>query len=139
MRKSAKLANTEASERRSALNIRVADLVQVTAYHPDKRTVDVKPMVQREIAGAYVSPPPILSVKVAAIPYKITVDVTVDGKTGTGTGTAEPDIKAGDMGVVLYLDLDSDHAIMAGEESPPNSSRIHSGDDAIFVGVVTPG
>ena len=139
MRKSAKLANTEASERRSALNIRVADLVQVTAYHPDRRTVDVKPLVQREIAGAYVSPPPILSVKVAAIPYKITVDVTVDGKTGTGTGTAEPDIKAGDMGVVLYLDLDSDHAIMAGEESPPNSSRIHSGDDAIFVGMVTPG
>lgn len=139
MRKSAKLANTEASERRSALNIRVADLVQVTAYHPDRRTVDVKPLVQREIAGAYVSPPPILSVKVAAIPYKITVDVTVDGKTGTGTGTAEPDIKAGDMGVVIYLDLDSDHAIMAGEESPPNSSRIHSGDDAIFVGVVTPG
>lgn len=139
MRKSAKLANTEASERRSALNIRVADLVQVTAYHPDRRTVDVKPLVQREIAGAYVSPPPILSVKVAAIPYKITVDVTVDGKTGTGTGTAGPDIKAGDMGVVIYLDLDSDHAIMAGEESPPNSSRIHSGDDAIFVGVVTPG
>ena len=131
MRKAAELAYAEAKERQDALKIRVADLVSVTAFNAAKMTVNVKPLVQREIAGTYVSPPPILAVKVAQIPLKI----TVEGKTATVT----PDIKPGDIGIVVYLDLDSDNAAMTGAESQPNSSRVHSVDDAVFVGVIVPG
>lgn len=131
MRKPADVANAQANERRTSLNIRVADLVSVLAFHADKMTVDVKPLVKREISGVYVSPPPILAVKVARIPLV----VTVDGEEAV----VVPDIKTGDIGVVAYLDLDSDNAVMTGTESQPNSSRIHSGDDAVFIGVITPG
>lgn len=132
MRKSADVANAQANERRTSLNIRVADLVSVLAFHADKMTVDVKPLVKRGIiSGVYVSPPPILAVKVARIPLV----VTVDGEEAA----VVPDIKTGDIGVVVYLDLDSDNAVMTGTESQPNSSRIHSGDDAVFIGVITPG
>lgn len=131
MRKSAELANREANERRAALKMRVADLVSVTSFDAEKMTVNAKPLVKREIDGTYVSPPPILSVKVARIPLKI----TVEGKEAA----VAPDIKPGDIGVVLYLDLDSDNAIMTGTESQPNSSRVHSGDDAVFIGKIMPG
>lgn len=131
MRKSAELLLAEANERRVALKTRVADLVAVTAFHSDSMTVDVKPLVKREVAGAYVSPPPILAVKVARIPLKVTV--------GGESAVVRPDINPGDIGVVVYLDLDSDQSIMTGAESQPNSCRIHSGDDAIFIGVITPG
>lgn len=131
MRKAPDLANAEANERRISLKIRVADLVSVMAFDAKKMTVDVKPLVKREISGACVSPPPILAVKVARIPLK----VTVDGKEAS----VEPVIKAGDIGAVVYLDLDSDNSLLTGSESKPNSSRLHSGDDAVFVGVITPG
>lgn len=127
MNKDRELSNIEANEHRLLQNIKVADIVQVTAFHEDKMTVDVKPLVKREISGTYVSPPPILSVKVAYIPM-VAEDVEI-----------KPDIKAGDIGAVVYLDLDSDGAITAGAESQPVSVRLHSGDDAIFVGVLMPG
>lgn len=127
MRKDRELSNIEANERRLLQNIKVADLVRVTAFDKDKMTVDVKPLVKREISGTYVSPPPILAVKIAYIPM-VADDVNI-----------KPDIKAGDMGVVVYLDLDSDGAISSGSESPPTSVRLHSGDDAVFVGVLMPG
>ncbi|WP_313152061.1 Gp138 family membrane-puncturing spike protein [Lacrimispora sp.] len=127
MRKDRELSNIEANERRLLQNIKVADLVQVTAFNKDKMTVDVKPLVKREISGAYVSPPPILSVKIAYVPM-VAKDVEI-----------KPDIKAGDIGAVVYLDLDSDGAISSGSESQPVSVRLHSGDDAVFVGVIASG
>ena len=78
MRKSADLLNREASERRNLLRIRCADLVRVTAFNQGAMTVDVKPLVKREISGTYVSPPPVLGVKVANIP----MEVEVEGKKG---------------------------------------------------------
>ncbi|MTK05705.1 MAG: hypothetical protein F8N38_01265 [Hungatella sp.] len=127
MRKDRELSNIEANERRILQNIKVADLVQVTAFNKDKMTVDVKPLVKRNISGTYVSPPPILSVKVVYVPM-VADDVVL-----------KPNIRAGDLGVVVYLDLDSDSAISSGAESQPTSIRLHSGDDAVFVGVLTPG
>jgi len=127
MRKDRELSNIEANERRILQNIKVADLVQVTAFNKDKMTVDVKPLVKRNISGTYVSPPPILSVKVVYVPM-VADDVVL-----------KPNIRAGDLGVVVYLDLDSDSAISSGAESQPTSVRLHSGDDAVFVGVLTPG
>lgn len=126
MRKDRELSNIEANERRILQYIKVADLVQVTAFNKDKMTVDVKPLVKRNISGTYVSPPPILSVKVVYVPM-VADDVVL-----------KPNIRAGDLGVVVYLDLDSDSAISSGAESQPTSVRLHSGDDAVFVGVLTP-
>ena len=131
MRKSAELLLAEANERRVALKTRVADLVAVTAFHSDSMTVDVKPLVKREVAGAYVSPPTVTFNGILA---------TFTARIGGGeSAVVRPDINPGDIGVVVYLDLDSDQSIMTGAESQPNSCRIHSGDDAIFIGVITPG
>jgi len=127
MQKGRELSNAEANERRLLQKIKVAELVQVTAFNEDKMMVDVQPLVKREISGTYVSPPPILSVKVAYVPM-IAEDVEI-----------KPNIKAGDIGTVVYLDLDSDNSISSGEESHPTSVRLHSGDDAVFVGVIIPG
>ena len=139
MRKSNVLSHAEANERRMLSQIRVAELVQAIAVHNDSMTVDVKPLVKRGIGGTYASPPPVLGVKIAYIPHIVSVTVTVDGKTGTGTGTVRPDVRTGDVGVIVYLDRDSDASQISGEESEPNSTRLHSGDDAVFVGAVFPG
>lgn len=139
MRKTGELANAQANDRRMLELIKVADIVTVTAFSKSKMTVDVKPIVKRELSGTLVSPPPILGVKVAYIPHIVTTEVEVEGKKGTGKGIVTPDIKPGDIGVVVYLDLDSDISITSGGESSPNSCRLHSGDDAVFVGVIIPG
>lgn len=131
MRKEAGLAQTEAAERRMLQRIRVAEAVMVTAFDEGTMTADVKPLVKREVSGAYVSPPPILSVKVAYIP----AEVEVNGEKGT----VKAAIKPGDIGIVAYLDSDSDNALRTGTESQPNSSRRHSGDDAVLIGIVIPG
>lgn len=127
MRKDRELSNAEANERRIMQKTKVADLVQVLAFNEEKMIVDVKPIVKREISGVYVSPPPILAVKVAHVPLKAD-DVKI-----------KPDIKAGDIGTIVYLDLDSDSSIISGIESQPGSSRLHSGDDAVFIGIIIPG
>jgi len=103
----------------------------VTAFDQGAMTVDVKPLVKREISGTYVSPPPVLGVKVAQIP----MEVEVEGKKGT----VQVKISPGDIGVVVYLDQDSDNSLKTGAESVPNSTRIHSGDDAVFVGAIQKG
>ena len=131
MRKSANLLNEEANERRNLLRIRCADLVRVMAFDQGAMTVDVKPLVKREISGTYVSPPHVLGVKVAQIP----MEVEVEGKKGT----VQVKISPGDIGVVVYLDQDSDNSLKTGAESVPNSTRIHSGDDAVFVGAIQKG
>jgi len=139
MRKTGELANAQANDRRLLEAVRVADIVKVTAFHKDKMTVDVKPIVRRNLSGTAIAPPPILGVKVAYVPHIVTTEVEVEGKRGTGKGIVTPDIKPGDIGAVVYLDLDSDVSIASGGESSPNSGRLHSGDDAVFVGVILPG
>lgn len=130
-RKSNEFSNAEANERRSMEKIKCSAIVAVTAFDSGKMTVNVKPLVQREISGTYVSPPPILGVKVAYIP----LEIEVDGKKVT----VKVDIKPGDIGTVVFLDVDSDNSMKTGIESKPNSTRIHSGDDAVFIGVIQKG
>lgn len=131
MRKSNAFAGQQENERRLLEGIRVADLVTVLSFREASMTVDVKPLVKRNTAEGYLSPPPVLGVKVAYIPMEII--------TEEGVVTAQPVIKQGDMGVIVYLDRDSDNTISTGAESQPNSDRLHSGDDAVFVGVLQPG
>lgn len=130
-RKSGDLAYAEANERRNLEKIKCSAIVMVTAFDISKMTVNVKPLVQREISGNYVSPPPILGVKVAYIP----LEIEVDGKKAM----VKVDIKPGDIGTVVFLDVDSDNSMKTGAESKPNSTRIHSGDDAVFIGVIQKG
>ena len=85
MRMSARLAQEQENERRTSLKIRVSDLVSVMSFDKSKMTVNVKPLVKRELSGTLVSPPPILGVKVAWVPLK----VTLEGKEAT----VEPDIR----------------------------------------------
>ena len=40
---------------------------------------------------------------------------------------------------VVYLDRDSDAVIAGGAEADPNTERLHSGDDAVFVGGIRTG
>ena len=65
----------------------------------------------------------------------VPIEVEVEGKKGI----VKVKISPGDIGVVVYLDLDSDNSLKSGAESMPNSTRVHSGDDAVFVGVVQKG
>lgn len=130
-RKAGDLANAEANERRNLEKIKCSAIVSVMAFDAGKMTVNVKPLVQREISGTYVSPPPILGVKVAYIP----LEIEIDGKKAT----IKVDINPGDIGAVVFLDVDSDNSIKNGVESKPNSTRIHSGDDAVFIGVIQKG
>lgn len=130
-RKTNEYSNTIANEQKIMQKIRCHDIVRVESFNAEKMIVTVKPLVQREMGGAYISPPPILSVKVAYIP----LEIIVDGKKADVTVK----IKAGDIGVVAYLDMDSDNSIRTGEEGRPNTTRIHSEDDAIFIGVIQKG
>ena len=130
-RKACDLTNAEANERRSLEKIKCSAIVSVTAFDAGKMTVNVKPLVQQEISGTYVSPPPILGVKVVYIP----LEIEVDGKKAA----VKVDVKPGDIGAVVFLDSDSDNSIKTGAESKPNSTRIHSGDDAVFIGVIQKG
>ena len=130
-RKTNELYNLLANEQNIMQRIRCHDIVRVEDFDAVRMTVTVKPLVQREMAGTYVSPPPILAVKVAYIP----LEIKVDGKTAD----VNVQIKKGDIGVVAYLDMDSDNSIQTGADSKPNTDRIHSGDDAVFVGVIRKG
>lgn len=122
MKKSRQVAQMEATEQRLLQRGRTADVVIVQSYNSDTGRVAVKPLVHRMSEGIASAQPPILSVPV--------VMTNVD---------AVPRISTGDIGVVLYLDVDSDNAIKTGAEGAPNSSRIHSADDAVFLGVIRKG
>lgn len=122
MNKSRQVAQMEATEQRLLQRGRTADVVVVQSYDPDTGRVAVKPLVHRMSEGIAAAQPPLLSVPV------VMADADV-----------APRISVGDIGVVLYLDVDSDNAIKTGAEGVPNSSRLHSADDAVFLGVIRKG
>lgn len=106
-------------------SICVAAVVQVTAFDPDKMTVNVQPLSKHLENGKYESQPPILRVPVAG--------------TRCGGFIFRPWIKAGDTGVVVYLDHDMDGAVTGGKESVPLTERNHSMSDAVFIGGIVSG
>ena len=88
-------------------------------------TVDVLPLTRYPDEDSFQTKPQVLSVPVGAI---------------LGGGFAyRPVYKAGDIGVVLYLDRDSDATIAGGQEADPNTERLHSGDDAVLSAASAPG
>ena len=100
--------------------INVAAIVKVMSFDKSRMTVSVQPLSKRLKNGKYETPPPILQVPVAV--------------TRTGGFIFRPWVKAGDVGVVVYLDHDMDSAVTGGKETKPMTERSHSTSDAIFIG-----
>lgn len=112
-------------DRRLAESICVAAVVSVTAFDPAKMTVDVQPLSKHLQNGKYESQPPILSIPVAC--------------TRSGGFIIRPWIKAGDVGVVVYLDHDMDSTVSGGKEAKPLTERNHATTDAVFIGGIVAG
>lgn len=116
----------EAAQEKNLLSaINCAAIVRVMAFNPEMMTVDVSPLVRRPMGDSFQTPPPILSVPVAAV--------------RGGGYIVRPWYKVGDVGVIVYLDVDSDNAISSGDACNPNTERLHSGDDAVFIGGIFAG
>ena len=49
-----------------------------------------------------------------------------------------PPYKPGDMVLIVFADEDIENVLLSGDISEPNSTRVHSLDDAIVVGAVMP-
>lgn len=108
-----------------AESICVAATVKVTAFDPEKMTVNVQPLSKRLQNGRYLSQPPILKIPVAY--------------TRCGGFIFRPWIKAGDVGVVVYLDHDMDATVTGGKEAVPATERNHAATDAVFLGGIVSG
>ena len=115
----------DAKDRAGKAAICVADIVKVISFDEAKMTVDVQPIVRYPDEDTFQTKPQVLSVPVALV-YG-------------GGFVFRPVYKKGDLGVVLYLDRDSDAALSGGAESDPNTERLHSGDDAVFIGGIRAG
>lgn len=106
-------------------SICVAAVVQVLSFDPKKMTVNVQPLSKQLENGNYESQPPILQVPVAV--------------THSGGFLFRPWFKAGDTGVVVYLDHDMDATVTGAKEAVPLTERNHATTDAIFVGALVAG
>ncbi len=120
MKRSGEYAVREAARRKEAEAIHVADLVEVLEFYPDDMTVDVKPLVMAVKEETFVSRPPVLKVPAMVL--------------GGREFFLRPWYRPGDVGVIVYLDYDSDNALAAGEEAEPLTTGCHSGKDGFFVG-----
>ena len=112
-------------DRKLAESICVAAVVSVKSFDPAKMTVDVQPLSKHLQNGKYESQPPILSIPVAC--------------TRSGGFIIRPWIKAGDVGVVVYLDHDMDSTVSGGKEAQPLTERNHATTDAVFIGGIVAG
>lgn len=120
MNKSKGYSNRQAMQRKMAKEIHVADVVEVLEYYPDDLTVDVKPMVMAVNEEKLVPRPPILKVPVAML--------------GGKEFFLRPWYSPGDIGVIVYLDYDSDNVLESGKEAGPPTTGCHTGNDAVFIG-----
>ena len=89
--------------REQAANVRVGALCRVEKFDPAAMRVDVQPLSKALDAGVYRTQPQILSVPVALV--------------RGGGFVLRPCYKAGDVGVLLYIDHDIDRIAASGEES----------------------
>jgi len=115
----------QAHDQRLAESICVSAVVKVTKFDKEKMTVNVQPLSKHLENGKYETPPPILRVPVAV--------------TRLGGFIVRPWIKEGDVGVVVYLDHDSDATVSGGKEAKPQTTRNHSTSDAVFIGGIVSG
>ena len=112
-------------DKKLAESICVAAVVKVTSFDPAKMTVNVQPLSKHLENGKYESQPPILGVPVAC--------------TRCGGFIFRTWYKAGDVGVVVYLDHDLYSTVSGGEEAVPLTERSHAASDAVFVGGIVAG
>lgn len=112
-------------DKKLAESICVAATVKVTAFNPDKMTVNVQPLSKHLENGKYETQPPILAIPVAF--------------TRSGGFIIRPWISVGDVGVVVYLDHDMDSTVSGGKEAVPLTERNHATTDAIFIGGIVSG
>ena len=114
-RQNRKRAYEDAKQQAEAAGLCVADIVKVLAFDESAMTVDVQPITRYPDEDTFQTKPPVLAVPVAMI-YG-------------GGFVVRP----------VYQDRDSDAVIAGGAEADPNTERLHSGDDAIFLGGVRTG
>ena len=124
-RQNSKRSYEDAKDQALAAGLCVSDVVKVIAFDEANMTVDVQPITRYPDEDTFQVKPQILAVPVSMV-YG-------------GGYVIRPVYKAGDIGVVVYLDWDSDATIAGGAEADPNTERLHSGDDAIFLGGVRTG
>lgn len=125
MDRSVESAYEEALRNNIVKSICVADLVSVIAFYPEDMTVDVKPIMRDMRNGQSIQRPPILKVPVAMV--------------GGAGMIIRPWYGTGDIGVVIYLDSGSDKALMTGQEDDPITSDRHTGQEAVFCGIIAAG
>lgn len=124
-RQNAQQAYQQGQQQAAAAGICVADVVKVVSFDADNMKVNVQPLTRYPDEDTFQDKPQVLGVPVAMV-YG-------------GGFVIRPVYKEGDVGVVVYLDRDSDSTISGGEAADPNTERLHSGDDAIFVGGILTG
>lgn len=116
----------EQAQRKNQLErMKVGQLVKIIAYNENKGTVDVQPLPKKDADGTYHVQPPVL-------------DVPISGHRGSDF-TFRTGHKVGDKGYVVYVDVDIDNTVASGRETQPNTERMHSQTDAVFVGGVAMG
>lgn len=122
MNKSKRYALEQARKREVQKSICVAELAQVMEFYSDDMTVDVKPMVKAEQGDAFTERPPVLKIPVIML--------------GSAEIPVRPWYKAGDVGLIVYLDQDSDNVLLTGADSEPQTMGYHTGEHAVFVGTI---
>ena len=106
-----KRAYEDAKKQAEAAGLCVADIVKVISFDEAAMTVDVQPITRYPDEDTFQTKPQVLAVPVC---------------THFGGGfVIRPVYSAGDIGVVVYLDRDSDAVIAGGAEADPNTERLH--------------
>ena len=125
MNRSKAYALEQAKIRGQKKSICVAELVQVAVFYPDDMTVDVVPMVKEKQQDSYIEKSPLLKIPVMLLG---SLDIPV-----------RPWYQAGDVGLVVYLDQDSDNVLDSGSISEPQTLGYHTGEHGIFIGTILSG
>lgn len=125
MNKSKSYALEQAKIKGMKKSICVAELVQVVAFYPDDMTVDVIPMVKEKQEDSYIERSPLLKIPVLLLG---SLDIPV-----------KPWYREGDVGLVVYLDQDSDNVLESGGISEPLTKGYHTGEHGIFIGTILSG
>ena len=107
MKKSNQYSMDQAMRRKMAERIHVADMVEVISFYPEDMTVDVKPLVMGIREECFVSRPPVMKVPAATL---------------SGNGMfIRPWYREGDIGIIVYLDYDTDNVFVSGGIRTPDN------------------
>ena len=125
MNRSKAYALEQAKIRAQKKNICVAELVRVVEFYQDDMTVDVIPLVMEKQQDTFIERSPLLKIPVMLLG---SLDIPV-----------RPWYQAGDVGLVVYLDQDSDNVLVSGDISEPQTLGYHTGEHGIFIGTILSG